>query len=575
MAPKKVAVAATKTSASKTTTQEKSTKPTAQSTTKKETRGDMSVTAPKAVEKTTSTARVTATNKNKRKAEEHEDGELNLTKTTKRHHDSDAASSLPKRGAGRPRKATTPAEETETVTKLKDEKPKKAAPPVKKPKAILNHAPTQRLNVYVFGANSGGELGLGRGSTSENVTRPRLNPNLSAESVGIVQLATGGMHCAALTHDNKILTWGVNDMGALGRDTIWEGGMVDMKDDKDDAGSDSDTSESAINPREATPTAILASDFPEGIVFTQVAAGDNATFALTEDGLVYGWGSFRGNDGILGFSPTEPNLQARPVLIQNLKKVTKLVVGSNHVLALTASGALFSWGAGEQNQLGRRIVERTRLGGLIPRQFGFAKGIVDMGAGAHHSFAIHKNGKVYGWGLNSYGETGIDDHAGENEATILKPTVVESLSTHGKITCISGGNHHTVAVTEQGVCLAWGRIDAFGTGLKIKELPPDDVIFDDNGKARILTVATPIPGLDAAFVAAGSDHSIAVTKDGKAYSWGFSADYQTGLGKDDDVECATLIDNTAIRGKHLTWAGAGGQYSVLAGEAATLANGDT
>ena len=69
--------------------------------------------------------------------------------------------------------------------------------------------------------------------------------------------------------------------------------MVDMKDDKDDAGSDSDVSESAINPREATPTAIPASDFPEGTVFTQVAAGDSATFVLTEEGLVYGWGNFR------------------------------------------------------------------------------------------------------------------------------------------------------------------------------------------------------------------------------------------------------------------------------------------
>ncbi|MCJ1282448.1 hypothetical protein MMC26_001771 [Xylographa opegraphella] len=561
MAPKKGAVTTTKKVVPKIITKDKGTKTKVNAPSKSATRGESSAAAPGNDEKTTSTARVTATNKNKRKAEADEGGQLNGTKTTKLHHDSDAASSLPK-PRGRPRKATTPGETTGTVH------------PVKKSKIVLNVAPTQRLNVYVFGANSGGELGLGRGSTSENVTRPRLNPNLPADSVGVVQLATGGMHCAALTHDNKILTWGVNDMGALGRDTTWDGGMVDMKDDKDDSGSDDDASESAINPREATPTAILASDFPEGTVFTQVAAGDNATFALTEEGLVYGWGSFRGNDGILGFSPTEGNLQARPVLIKNLKNVTKLVAGSNHVLALTASGALYSWGAGEQNQLGRRIVERTRLGGLVPRQFGFAKNIVDMGAGAHHSFAIHKNGSVYAWGLNSYGETGIDEHAGESEATILKPTVVESLSGHGKIISISGGNHHTVAVTEEGMCLTWGRIDAFGTGLKIKDLPAEDVILDDNGKARILTVATPIPGLNVAFAAAGSDHSIAITKDGKAYSWGFSADYQTGLGNDDDVECATLIDNTAVRGKHLTWAGAGGQYSVLAGVAAPMTNGD-
>jgi regulator of chromosome condensation len=33
--------------------------------------------------------------------------------------------------------------------------------------------------------------------------------------------------------------------------------------------------------------------FPEGTVFTQLAAGDSMTFALTDEGLVYGWGTFR------------------------------------------------------------------------------------------------------------------------------------------------------------------------------------------------------------------------------------------------------------------------------------------
>lgn len=31
------------------------------------------------------------------------------------------------------------------------------------------------------------------------------------------------------------------------------------------------------------------------------------------------------------------------------------------------------------------------------------------------------------------------------------------------------------------------------------------------------------------------------------------------------VPLATLIDNTAIRGKKVTWAAGGGQFSVLAG----------
>lgn len=66
-------------------------------------------------------------------------------------------------------------------------------------------------------------------------------------------------------------------------------------------------------------------------------------------------------------------------------------------------------------------------------------------------------------------------------------------------------------------------------------------------------------------VEAGFDNSFAITKDGKIYSWGFSANYQTGQGTLDDIEKPTHIDNTAIRGKKIINAGAGGQYSLLIG----------
>ena len=160
-----------------------------------------------------------------------------------------------------------------------------------KAKAVLSQALDKPLNVYVFGVNDQGELGLGAGTPPGHVGRPRFNPNLSPESAGVIQIATGGMHCAALTRDNRILTWGINDLGALGRDTEWSGGWVDMDEKKSDA--DSDDSETAVNPKEATPTAVDTALFPPGTKFTQLAAGDNATFALTSDGLVYGWGTFK------------------------------------------------------------------------------------------------------------------------------------------------------------------------------------------------------------------------------------------------------------------------------------------
>lgn len=165
---------------------------------------------------------------------------------------------------------------------------------VVKAKVVINDVPKTRLNVFVCGEGSSGELGLGAAKAAIDVKRPRLNKFLDAQEVGVVQVAVGGMHCLALTHDNKILTWGVNDQGALGRDTTWDGGYKEIKEDAgSDSESDEDDDDSGLNPRESTPTAIPSSEFPEGTVFVAVAAADSASFALTDEGQVYGWGTFR------------------------------------------------------------------------------------------------------------------------------------------------------------------------------------------------------------------------------------------------------------------------------------------
>ena len=275
----------------------------------------------------------------------------------------------------------------------------------------------------------------------------------------------------------------------------------------------------------------------------------------------------QGSDGIVGFTP-DTIVQKTPVLIAGLRNITKLAAGSNHALALTSKGAVLSWGFGDQCQLGRRLIERKQLNGLLPQPFGLQKDFVDIGAGASHSFAIHKDGSVYGWGLNNFGQAGVDVQGlgTEDFLNVVHPTPVKSLRSHGKAISVSGGNHHSIVVTDQGACLTWGRLDAFALGLDVQTLPQEDLVRDDRGQPRILKKATRIPGLDAVIADAGIDHSLAVSRDGKAYGWGFSSTYQTGQGIDDDIQCASLIDNTAIRGKRMTWVGAGGYFSILAEE---------
>jgi regulator of chromosome condensation len=153
------------------------------------------------------------------------------------------------------------------------------------PLPIINQAPTEVLAVLVFGNGDAGELGLG--PAVQEAGRPRLNPFLDpndAAALRIVQLACGGMHTVALTEDNKIVTWGVNDNFALGRTTAWEGGVRDIDEDEEDG---------ELNPIESTPTPIPTPSFPDGAKFVQVAAGDSCSFALTDTGLVFGWGTFK------------------------------------------------------------------------------------------------------------------------------------------------------------------------------------------------------------------------------------------------------------------------------------------
>lgn len=441
-----------------------------------------------------------------------------------------------------------------------------------------------------MGANSGGELGLGPSVKSGNVGRPRLNPYLSG-TAGVVQVSLGAMHGVALTLDNRILTWGVNDHGALGRDTSWEGGLVDA--DANGGDSDSDD-EGELNPKESTPASVDMSAVPPGTVFTQVAAADNATFALTSTGRVYGWGAFRvshrpssiiffdyrtltypqSEDGKLSFSPTV-QVQSRPALIILVKDVVKLCCGSNHVMALTADGFVYTWGRGTDGQLGRRFSSRIvnwKKEGLTPRKVAGLKNIAEIGSGSNHSFAIDRSGLVYGWGFNNAGQIGVVDNAGEYESayefalTVPVPSLVKSLVGLPRITQITGGNFHSIAVTEDGQCLTWGRLYSFATGIKIDTLPPQFVVLDSRGKPSFLRVPTIVQGLTPAFVAAASEHSLAVTTDNKVFTWGLNLTKQIGQ-KEEEVEVATQVSHlshSTLVNTRMVWAGAGAQYSMLA-----------
>src|SRR5258708_6580006 len=117
----------------------------------------------------------------------------------------------------------------------------------------------------------------------------------------------------------------------------------------------------------------------------------------------------------------------------------------------------------------------------------------------------------------------------------------------------AGGGEHTLSVKSDGTARAWGNNWAGQLG--------------DGGVEASSTTPKAVVGLtNVAAMAAGANHSLALTSDGTVWAWGYNADGELGDG-------TTLSRNTPeqVAGLHNVVAVAGGNgYSMAAEADATL-----
>ena len=80
----------------------------------------------------------------------------------------------------------------------------------------------------------------------------------------------------------------------------------------------------------------------------------------------------------------------------SLARASSLSAGAYHSLALTADGAVWSWGGGGSGKLGHGDEQRQ----LLPKKVEALAGqrIVAVSAGEHHSLALTADGSVWSWG---------------------------------------------------------------------------------------------------------------------------------------------------------------------------------
>ena len=253
---------------------------------------------------------------------------------------------------------------------------------------------------------------------------------------------------------------------------------------------------------------------------------------LTRDGDVFTWGM--GYDGQLGHGNTDD--QNVPKRVEGLTNVTDIAAGGAHSLAVGEGGAVYTWGYNEHGQLGLGD-HGDGTNRHVPTEVPGVNGVVAVAAGSYHSFALSRDGTVMACGENDDGQLGLGDT--DDRDTF---TVVAGLR---GVVDIDAGDSHTIAVTAEGGLYTWGKGRAMGHG-------------GDDETQRLVPTKVTGGGIDEAVVvqvAAGTDHSMALTASGELYAWGKGDSGQLGHGDKENLAVPRVVGG--IEGAVMGMAGGG------------------
>ncbi|XP_030381589.1 probable E3 ubiquitin-protein ligase HERC2 [Scaptodrosophila lebanonensis] len=263
---------------------------------------------------------------------------------------------------------------------------------------------TTEGEVYAWGEGEDGKLGHGNRMSYD---RPKLVEDLNGMSVA--DIACGSAHSAAITASGHVLTWGKGRYGRLGHGD----------------------SEDQLRPK------LVEALLGYRAIDIACGSGDAQTLCITDDDNVWSWGD--GDYGKLGRGGSDGCKV--PFKIESLAGlgVVKVECGSQFSVALTKSGAVYTWGKGDFHRLGHGSVDHVRRPKKVAALQG--KKIISIATGSLHCVACSDSGEVYTWGDNDEGQLGDG-----TVTAIQRPRLVTALQGKHivKVTC---GSAHTLALS--------------------------------------------------------------------------------------------------------------------------------
>jgi len=350
-------------------------------------------------------------------------------------------------------------------------------------------------HLYAWGSNNAGQLGLGN-------TTYYSSPK-QVGSLAWTVTASGQSFTLAIKTDNTLWSWGNNGQGQLGL------GNLTYYSSPKQVGSLTN--------------------------WLTITTGYTNSFAIKTDGTMWGWGS--NSAGSLGLGNTTN--YSSPKQIGSLTNWSKISGGYGFLIAIKKDGTLWSWGYNGYGMLG--LGNATNYSS--PKQVGVLTNWSYANSSVSNSVsAVKTDGTLWGWGDNTYGQTGTN-----NTTRYSSPVQIGALTNWSYTT----GGMTVLAIKTNGQLWSWGRNDAGQTGLgnTTNYASPKQVGALTNWSNNITSSIR--------------QSSIAVKTDGTLWTWGKNQAGQLGQSN------TTYLSSPKQVGALTTWLSVSSGYSFTMGIALT------
>ncbi|MCC7538935.1 MAG: hypothetical protein IT379_22105, partial [Deltaproteobacteria bacterium] len=260
-------------------------------------------------------------------------------------------------------------------------------------------------------------------------------------------IAAGWSHTCAALNDSRLVCWGRNNQGQLGREPTGE----------------AFPRPAAVPDLSVTPSAF----FPPRPDYLG-AGSEHTCVVVDDDGPTMCFGA-NADWQVRAMGPPRSS-----VPLEGMRSGGRLSVGGAQA-CLVSAPATICWGRNDRGQLGNGGTMSPLIVSLLPLPDGSV--VRDLSLGADHGCATIMTAgidfRVHCWGVNDLGQVGDGTNA-QRESPV-------PITSAGTGALVAAGHDHSCYATAAGEVLCWGPRALGDTPHAVADLPPVDAIAAGDG----------------------------------------------------------------------------------------------